>query len=134
VPSGSPRADGEPFAGIAIIHPPHGRAASPSSLIKAVLDYTVAGFQVHGDQRTVGEISCQIEHTLAAKPAEVARWLTDERVAVLGTVAQLVHLRAHGVQWAPGGHDLVVGDVRVGPSLGDDWALSGEVCTHDLRR
>jgi hypothetical protein len=128
-PSGPPRGPGEDFAVTVIIHPPADAAAHPARLVKGVVDGVVSAFQSHADSATRPEVARRIALVLDETPEQIEAWLADEHVAVLGVVPSIVHVRAEGVQWSPTDTDLVVADIRPGPSLGEDWALSGAIHT-----
>lgn len=96
-------------------------------LVKAVMDGTVAAFQAHGDRATLAEIARRLATDTGGTPDEVAQMLADDRRAVLGVPYQLVFLRGGGVQWNPGDHMCMAGQLTYVPADKETWALSGEI-------
>jgi hypothetical protein len=95
--------------------------------VKALIDGTVAAFQVHGNQTSAAEIAARLAVTTGSPATLIARTLLDETRAVLGATDRLVHLRGTGVQWNPADHLCVAGQVVCQPAPGTKWMLSGEI-------
>ncbi|MBE2318404.1 hypothetical protein DVA67_020650 [Solirubrobacter sp. CPCC 204708] len=128
---GSPRTKGETYAVIARIHPPtHHGGRWVANRVKSVLDGIVCGFQAQRDRTTVAQYARRINADLQVGVDAITTALLDDEHAVIGAVDRLLCLHGpRGVRWLPADHELVVADVRPAPSLGDHWALSGEIHT-----
>jgi hypothetical protein len=131
VTDGSVSAD-TPFAVmLALAHPrPAAHVAGPE-LVKALIDGTVAAFQGHDDQTSLSEISRRIAGNVNQPPSAVAAMLANRERAVLGRVDKLAFTRGSGVQWNPGDHACMAGQIISEPTDKDSWSLSGQV--YELR-
>lgn len=119
-----------PFGIFLSLEPPVGsRAAARPQLTKALVDGVVAALQAQHEGAAIDEAAARVGGVLLEEPRRIAEMLLDERRAVLGVVNRLVHLRGLGVQWNPGDHLCVVGEVLCAEPAGSDWRLSGEVWT-----
>jgi hypothetical protein len=131
IPAGVPRADGEPYAVLARIHPPaHLRGRWLANRVKGTLDGIVCAFQAQRDRGSAGEYARRVNADLRVGADAIAAALLEDEHAVLGAVDQLLCRHGErGVRWLPADHDLVLADLRPGPPLGAHWALSGEIHT-----
>jgi hypothetical protein len=118
----------EPFGVFLTLRvPPGGRGTPGAVLVKSLIDGVVAAFQAHGDLLTVRQVAERLGRAIGEEPAHVAEMPLDQRQAALGVVDQLVRARAGGVQWNPGDHMCVAGQVLRDEARGRDWRLSGEL-------
>jgi len=53
--------------------------------------------------------------------------LTNRDCAALGRLAKLAYPRSNAVQWNPGDHACMAGQVTCEPSRCESWVLSGQV-------
>jgi hypothetical protein len=118
-----------PFGVFLVLRHPGAAATWPRpELVKQLIDGVVTAFQAHRDLASVAEVSARIGAVVGESPAFIGETLLDQRQAVLGSVDHLVRLFGPGVQWNPGDHMCVAGEVVLESATGDTWQLSGEVC------
>jgi hypothetical protein len=118
----------EPFGVFLTLKVPSvGAGTSGAELVKSLIDGVVAAFQAHGDQATVGAVAKRLGDAMREEPVRIAELLLDQTRAALGVVDQLVWKRGAGVQWNPGDHMCVVGQLLHNEAEGHDWRLSGEL-------
>jgi hypothetical protein len=119
---------GAPFALFLTLRYPIGRQVSASpELVKAMMDGTIAAFQAHGDGTTLSTVAERIAATTGQAPAVITPLLADDRRAVLGIVERLVFLRADSVQWNPGDHVCMAGQLAIEPTDATTWTLAGKM-------
>jgi hypothetical protein len=107
---------------------PSGGAGTPGvELVKSLIDGVVAAFQAHGDRATVEAVATCFGDAMREEPLRIAELLLDQRRAALGVVDHLVRKRGTGVQWNPGDHMCMVGQLLRDQAEGRDWRLSGEL-------
>lgn len=133
--SGSQLPDASPFAMfLTLCHPRATTAAASPELVKALIDGTSAAFHAHGDPAGLSEIAQRVAASTGELPEAIAQMLADDRQAVLGVPRRLLCLRGTGVQWMPGDHMCLVGQVLCSPAAtADDWTLSGEILALEPR-
>lgn len=117
-----------PFAVKVHVRPPHGRPPVWGGLVKGIFDGVISAFQTHTDGSVLPDVAARIAAVLPADPAEIAQRLLDRRRAVLGVVPQLVSRhRDAGIQWNPGDHLCVAGELLPAEPAGPRWAIKGEI-------
>ena len=117
-----------PFAVFLTLSYPRAKTVGADpGLVKALIDGTVAAFQVHGDHAVITQIAARLAIATGQPAGLVAQALLDDKRAVLGMTDRLVHLRGTGVQWNPADHLCVAGQVVCREAPGDMWTLSGEI-------
>ena len=67
------------------------------------------------------------------QPKAITQMLADDRNAVLGVPRRLLYLRGTGVQWMPGDHMCMAGQVLCEAATADTWTLSGEILALEPR-
>jgi hypothetical protein len=123
-----------PFAVfLTLCYPRAKTMGADSELVKALIDGTVAAFQTHGNPASVSEIAARLAVATGRPAGLIAQALLDYGHAVLGQADRLVHLRGTGVQWNPGDHMCMAGQVLCREAPDDRWTLSGEVRTVEPR-
>jgi hypothetical protein len=121
-------AAGTPFAVfVRLGYPRSADTVAGPVLIKALIDGVTAAFQAHTDQASLDEIARRIAATTSQPPEAVAAMLANAERAVLGHVDKFAYPRASGVQWNPGDHACMAGQVANEPAAGDSWTLSGQI-------
>lgn len=99
---------------------------SHPAMVKSLIDGTVAAFQGHGDLASLGELARRVGRSLEVSADEVRALLERRERAALGVRKQLLWPWRDVVQWNPGDHLCLAGEVSSdGPAAG--LMLSGEI-------
>jgi hypothetical protein len=118
----------EPFGVFLTLKLPSGGAGTPGvELVKSLTDGVVAAFQAQRDRTAVEAVAKCLGDEMREEPLRIAELLLDQSRAVLGMEDHLVRKRGRGVQWNPGDHMCVVGQLLRDEAEGRDWRLSGEL-------
>lgn len=126
--SGSSLGPGEPFGVfLTVFVPSLATGQLRPELVKSLVDGTVAAFQAQVDGAAAEIPACRVAAQLGEAPDHVREFLLDNQRAVLGPRARLVHPWRDGVQWSPGDHLCVVGQVQREETDVNGWSLSGQV-------
>jgi hypothetical protein len=118
-----------PFAVKVQVRQAHGRQRVwGGNLMKGIFDGVVSAFQAHTDIAILPIVVERIAIKLHADPEEIEELLVDQRRAVLGVVPQLVkpHHEA-GIQWNPGDHWCVAGELLAAEPVDSRWRIKGEL-------
>ena len=118
-----------PFAVRVQVRQPHGRQrVLGGELLKGIFDGVISAFQVQTDTAVLPVVVARIATVLPADPVEIEEHLLDQRRAVLGPVPRLVApYRETGVQWNPGDHWCVAGELLAAEPVDSRWAIRGEL-------
>lgn len=117
-----------PFAVRVQVRQPQGRQRVwGGELMKGIFDGVISAFQAHTDTAVLPVVVERIATVLRSDPVEIAARLLDQRRAVLGVVPRLVHRRDNGVQWTPGDHWCVAGELLAAEPVDSRWAIRGEL-------
>lgn len=114
-----------PFAVRLTVHGADAPVSSPT-VVKSLIDGTVAAFQAHGDPLTRDEIAYRIADSLGVGRRDAAHLLTRPERAVLGVRPRLAWPWRDGVQWNPGDDFCLAGEVLAAAGS-EQWVLSGRV-------
>jgi hypothetical protein len=118
----TPCTPGTPFAVKIEISPPQGRQPVWGKLVKGVFDGAIAAFQAHTDTAVLPDVAARLTKVLPADAAEIKHHLVDQTRAVLGVVPRLVKPFRAGVQWQPGDHWCVAGELLAAEPAGERWS------------
>lgn len=126
--------DAAPFAVfLTLQYPGTKTAAADPELVKALIDGATAAFHAHGDRAGLPEIALRVAANVGEQPKAITQMLADDRNAVLGVPRRLLYLRGTGVQWMPGDHMCMAGQVLCEAATADTWTLSGEILALEPR-